>query len=203
VADTADLGLFPLDLVLLPGEALPLHLFEPRYRQLYADAVLEDTPFVIVRESDEQRETVGCAARFEELVRRHPDGRLDVVVRGAHPVEVLEATGGRLYLSAIVRALEDEPEEVGVEAAERVTARYRELTGADPDVAPGADVPLSYALAGGLPLDAVSKQALLAERSEARRVSMLDEAIARTIERDARIAENARIASTNGHVPHP
>ena len=70
MADDADLGLFPLDLVLLPGEAVALHLFEPRYRQLYADAVLEDALFVVVRQEDERRERVGCAARFEELTRR-------------------------------------------------------------------------------------------------------------------------------------
>lgn len=203
--DTADLGLFPLDLVLLPGEALPLHLFEPRYRQLYADSVLEDAPFVVVREGEEGRATVGCAARFAELTRRHPDGRLDVVVRGDYAVEIGEPTGGRLYLSARVRRLADEPGEVPQEAVDAVTARYRAFMDADPEPAPdpASGVPVSYALAGALPLEADSKQALLAERSEERRLKVLDEAIERAIERNARVAENARRAATNGHVPHP
>ena len=202
MADTADLGLFPLDLVLLPGEALPLHLFEPRYRQLFADSVLEAEPFVIVREDGERRAGVGCAARFEELVRRHPDGRMDVVVRGAFPVAVLDATGGRLYDSAVVQALEDEDAAAEPEEVARLTARYRDLTGSDPVLDPSSEVPPSYALAGTLPLDADSKQALLGERSEARRVRMLEEAIGRAVEREARAAETARRAAGNGHVPH-
>ena len=64
-------------------------------------------------------------------------------------------------------------------------------------------MPLSYAAAAGLPLDAPSKQALLEERSEARRVAMLGEAIERTLARNARTTEYERRASTNGHVPHP
>jgi ATP-dependent Lon protease len=70
MADLPDLGLFPLDLVVLPGERVPLHLFEPRYRQLYADCVLEDEPFVIVQAGPTGTADVGCSARFETLVRR-------------------------------------------------------------------------------------------------------------------------------------
>jgi Lon protease-like protein len=202
VDDTTDLGLFPLDLVLLPGETLALHLFEPRYRQLYADCVLDDDPFVITRAAGDESAHIGCAARFEELTRRHPDGRLDVVVRGLSPVEVIAPTSGRLYRTAEVRELADEEEApVPDEARAQVIARYREFSGSDPD--PAGDVPLSYALAGALPLDPDAKQALLEERSEARRVEMLDAAIAAAIERNALIAEYARRASTNGHVPHP
>jgi Lon protease-like protein len=188
--------------VLLPGEALPLHLFEPRYRQLYADTVLEGDPFVIVRETEASRERVGCAAHFEELLRRHPDGRLDVVVRGAHPVEIVEQTSGREYLTARVRALVDEEAQADPAAREALIARYREFAEAEPDLEDVGDVPLSYALAGSLPLDLASKQSLLQERSEPRRVSTLEQAIGRAIERNAQVAENARRASTNGHVPH-
>jgi Lon protease-like protein len=198
--ETTDLGLFPLDLVLLPGETLPLHLFEPRYRQLYADCVLEDEPFVIVRAAGEENARIGCAARFDELTRRHTDGRLEVVVRGAFPVEVVAPTSGRLYRTAQVRACADEDGAATEAARDRVIERYRAFSGSDPE--PADDVPLSYALAGDLPLDLDSKQALLEERSEPRRVAMLDSAIARAIARNAQIAENARRASMNGHVPH-
>lgn len=201
MSDLTDLGLFPLDLVLVPGEVLPLHLFEPRYRQLYADCVLEDEPFVIVRAAGDESAPIGCAARFQELTRRHPDGRLDVIVRGALAVEVVAPTSGRLYRTAQVRPLADADDPAPEAARDAVVARYREFAGSDPE--PADDVPLSYALAGSLPLDPDSKQALLDERSEARRVEMLDAAIARAIERNARVAEYARRASTNGHVPHP
>ena len=98
-----DLGLFPLDLVLLPGERIPLQLFEPRYRQLYADCVLDDRPFVVVRTTPSGPESVGCAAQFDELIQRLDDGRLHVVVLGTEPVEIIEETDGNLYFSATVR----------------------------------------------------------------------------------------------------
>ena len=110
--DLPDLGLFPLDLVLLPGERVPLHLFEPRYRQLFADCTLEDRPFVLVlAEPSGGTARVGCTARFETLVRRFEDGRLNVIVRGVEPVEILEETDGRLYFSARVRPTRAVPPE--------------------------------------------------------------------------------------------
>src|SRR4029450_941005 len=102
VSDPLDLGLFPLDLVLLPGERIPLHLFEPRYRQLYADCVLEDSPFVVLQAGPPGTADVGCSALFESLVRRFEDGRLNVIVAGVEPVRVIEETEGRLYFSARV-----------------------------------------------------------------------------------------------------
>ena len=88
MSETHKYGLFVLNLVLLPGERVPLHIFELRYRQLFADCVLEDTPFVVLYSEDEATASIGCTARFEEVLERHDDGRISVVVRGLAPTEI-------------------------------------------------------------------------------------------------------------------
>lgn len=205
MADLPDLGLFPLDLVVLPGERVPLHLFEPRYRQLYADCVLEDEPFVIVQSGPTGTADVGCAARFETLVRRFEDGRLNVIVQGIEPVELVEETDGRLYFSARVRPLPDDPGEPSAELSELVLRRFRALAGLQEDAVPEAPagVPLSYAVAATLELPPAAKQELLESRDEGRRLALLAEILAAVDEdtRHARLA--AERASTNGRVTTP
>jgi ATP-dependent Lon protease len=205
VTDRLDLGLFPLDLVLLPGERIPLHLFEPRYRQLYADCVLEDAPFVVVQAGPAGTADVGCSARFESLVRRFEDGRLNVVVVGVDPVRVVEETEGRLYFSAQVEPLGDDPGEPPPGLVERVLTRYRALAGLEP----GAPVDLpdgvarSYGIAGRFELPSGPKQELLEVRSEMRRLELVA-GLLDTVDREmqhARVA--AGRAATNGRVSTP
>ncbi len=203
--DAPDLGLFPLGLVLLPSELIPLHLFEPRYRQLYADCVLEDRPFVVVQAGPTGTADVGCSARFEKLVRRFEDGRLDVIVQGVAPVRVVEETEGNLYFSARVEPLDDEEGEVPPDLSEGVLRRFRSLAGLPDDARPEAPegTPLSYAVAGRLELAPGPKQQLLESRDEAHRLALLSElldAVGREMEH-ARMA--ARRASTNGKVSTP
>ncbi len=200
-----DLGLFPLDLVILPGEKVPLHLFEPRYRQLYADCVLDDRPFVIVQSGPTGPADVGCSATFETLVRRFEDGRLNVIVQGQEPVELVEESEGRLYFSARVRALPDDPAQAPPELAAKVLSRFRSLAGLPDDAPPPAPdgVPLSYAIAGAFELPSGPKQELLESRDEGRRLAMVDEILS-AVDQDlqhARLA--AQRASTNGRVTTP
>jgi Lon protease-like protein len=200
-----DLGLFPLDLVVLPGEKVPLHLFEPRYRQLYADCVLEDRPFVVLQAGPTGPADVGCSTRFEALVRRFEDGRLNVIVQGLEPVEVVEESEGRLYFSARVRPLADEPGEPAPELAARVLGRFRALADLADDAMPAAPrgTPLSYAIAGAFELPAGPKQELLETRDEARRLAMVDQILS-AADRElqhARVA--AERANTNGRVTTP
>lgn len=205
VSDSLDLGLFPLDLVLLPGEKAPLHLFEPRYRQLYADCTLEDTPFVVVQAGPTGTAEVGCSARFETLVRRFDDGRLNVIVQGVAPVRLIEETEGRLYFSALVEPLEDDPAAAPPELVADVLARFRALAGLGPAEMPDAPegVPLSYAVAGAFDLPSGSKQELLESRDEGTRLAMVAELLA-TVDKEM---EHARMAAhragTNGKVSTP
>jgi ATP-dependent Lon protease len=201
-----DLGLFPLGLVLLPGERVPLHIFEPRYRQLVADCTLEDRPFVLVLADEEDVARVGCAARFEELVRRFEDGRLNVIVAGVDPVEILEETSGHLYLSALVRSCEDLPEPADAALADEVRELFRtaseKITGSSREPVTADGVPLSYAVAGSLELDADVKQALLEERSEAERLARVRGILSVALEGMDRATVAALRAQSNGKVAH-
>ena len=195
----------PLDLVLLPGERVPLHLFEPRYRQLYADCVLEDRPFVILRTSRQGTEDVGCSARFETLVQRYEDGRLNVVVAGVEPVRVVEETDGRLYFSAQVEALADDPAEAPEDLVARVMDRYRALAGLQVGAPPGLPegVARSYAVASRFELPPEPKQELLEERSEARRLELVAGLLDQVEKEMAHARHAAHKASTNGKVTTP
>jgi Lon protease-like protein len=206
VDDLVDLGLFPLELVLLPGERVPLHLFEPRYRQLYADSVLEDRPFVMVQTGPTGTADVGCSARFDELARRFEDGRLNVVVAGLRPVALVEETEGRLYYSALVRELDDVPSETDPALTAEVLDRFRALAGlADdaPPPEPPEGVALSYAIAGAFELPSGPKQELLESRDESERLRM----VAHILSTAGREAQHARMAADraggNGKVSAP
>jgi ATP-dependent Lon protease len=206
VSELREMGLFPLDMVLLPGEVAPLHIFEPRYRQLVADCVLEDRPFAMVRASEEARAPVGCSARFESLDRRFEDGRMNVVVRGVDPVEIGEETSGHLYLSALVTALEDDPEMEHQELIAEATAVYREFAKSaigevrEPPSIEG--VPLSYAMAGSVDLAPEPKQRLLEQRRESSRLKEVTgilrtagESIARSRMASERAPGNGKVSS--------
>jgi ATP-dependent Lon protease len=210
VSDLGELGLFPLDMVLLPSEHVPLHIFEPRYRQLTADCALEDRPFVIVQAGPGGAARVGCSARLDTLLRRFVDGRMNLTVVGIEPVEILETlppTGARLYLAVRVRPLVDDPGEVDPELQEAVRALFRSLSeqvtgeARDPDVPEG--VPVSYAVAGAVDLAVEPKQELLELRDEderLRRLRSILEGAATGMDRAKVAAERAQ---GNGKVSSP
>ncbi len=171
-----DLGLFPLGLVLLPGERAPLHLFEPRYRQLLADCVLDDRPFVILQDHGDGASPIGCRARFIALGRRFADGRMNVTVVGEEIVRVLEETSGRTYLTAWVEQVPDDaadaPEAARAEVLDLFARLVAEVAGsAAPPPVPD-DIPLSYAIAGMIEMPAEPKQELLECRDEPTRLAI-------------------------------
>lgn len=204
--ETRDLGLFPLDLVLVPGERIPLHIFEPRYRQLYADCVLEDRPFVLVRAEEGVAAEIGCAARFEELLQRSEDGRLSVVVRGVEAVRIVEETEGSLYFSARCETLADDPGPVDVNLVGEVRTLFTELsqrvTGETRTITPDEGVPLSYAVAGAFEIAAPIKQLLLESRDENARMLRVIRAMQLALQAEDRADVAEHRAKTNGKVSH-
>ncbi len=206
MTEPTDLGIFPLDLVLLPGERIPLHLFEPRYRQLFADCVLGDRPFVIARSHDDALAQTGCTARFEELLQRSDDGRLGVIVAGEDVVELLEETDGAMYLSAVCGFPEDRPGRPDPALEDEVRDRYRRLaermTGEGRTPPAGEGLPLSYAVAGTVEMADGIKQGLLESRDETERLGVVRAALDAAL----RAADRAEVAAergrTNGRVSH-
>jgi uncharacterized protein len=167
------LPLFPLDLVLLPGVPLPLHVFEPRYKEMIAECLDEKKPFGIVRASSDGVADIGCTAEIVEVTKRYDDGRMDILTRGVERFEVLQVHEERPFLEAEFTVIEDEPGTPSaqlVQQATRLHAEIAKLAGGDTRDPVESAEHLSFLLAGSLPLDLDFKQKLLTTLSEPKRL---------------------------------
>jgi Lon protease-like protein len=198
-----EIGLFPLGMVLLPTERVPLHIFEERYKELIGECIELEQEFGLVLQDEDGIREVGTRAAVVTVLERFEDGRLNVVVEGRERFRVVALTSGRAFRTADVEPLDDlEPDadEGDVFAAVENLRRVAELAGTDAEsLDPVTDAP-SFELAARVELEPKLKQGLLESRSEGerlRRVARLLEGAAQALE--AR-AERARIASQNGHV---
>jgi Lon protease-like protein len=167
------LPLFPLDLVLLPGVPLPLHVFEPRYKEMIAECLDDKKPFGVVRASSDGVAEIGCTAEIVEVTKRYDDGRMDILTRGVERFEVLQVHEERSFLEAEFTVIEDEPGTPAVQLVQQALLLYSEiakLAGADASGPADHDEHLSFRLAGSLPLDLDFKQNLLTTLSEPKRL---------------------------------
>jgi Lon protease-like protein len=204
MARLSDLPVFPLPLVLLPGELLPLHIFEPRYRELVTRCLAGPEPFCVVLEDDSGVREVGCLARDLTVLERLADGRVNIVVSGGEPVRLGPLDDdAHSYLSADATVLEDDDEQAGEEAMETALAVYRALLGeiGREDSEPLSAQPrLSYALGARIDVGVLVGQALLESRSETARLALITEALEQG-RRSLRVAaERERRAVRNGKV---
>jgi Lon protease-like protein len=198
------LPLFPLDLVLFPGASLPLHIFEPRYREMISECLDRRKSFGIVRAKEEGVAEIGCTAEIITVAKKYPDGRMDIVTEGRERFEVMQVNQERSFLQAEVLYLRDEPGEASAEEiaqAVRLQAEIMQLAGSDPAARSGSDTSqLSFGLVGPLPLDLDFKQTLLGMKSEAERVQAVIsylETILPNLRRTVRVRQKA---GGNGHV---
>ena len=199
----SEIGLFPLSLVLLPHERIPLHIFEERYQELIGECLETGDEFGLVYADDDGIRDLGTRAGVVEVLDRFDDGRLNILVEGRERFRLLELTSGRTFQTGAVAPVADDEERPDLAVAERALGlftRLRELTGSDVEIPPATTAQLSYALASRVELDAEIKLDLLArvsERSRLERVCELLEAAAVTVERQRLAAERAM---TNGRV---
>jgi Lon protease-like protein len=201
-----EIGLFPLGLVLLPTEHVPLHIFEPRYRELIGETLEHGLPFGIVYADDDGLRRIGTLATVTEVVERFPDGRLNIVVEGGTRFRLLELTEGRSFATGRVEAVDDQhdpAEPADVERALALFARLAELTSSDVEPPPADTPELSFAIAGRFEFSADIKQELLDESSERIRLARLCELLAIAAETVERQKEIASRAQTNGKVEPP
>jgi Lon protease-like protein len=200
----SDLPVFPLPLVLLPGELLPLHIFEPRYRELVARCLAGPEPFCVVLEDEEGVREVGCLARDLTVLERLADGRLNIVVSGGEPVRLGPLDDDtHSYLSADATLLEDDDEQGGEDAQEAALAAYRSLLseiGRDDAEPLSAQPRLSYALGARIDVGLQVGQALLESRSEHERLRLITEALEQGRDSLRIAAERERRAVRNGKV---
>lgn len=197
------LPLFPLDLVLLPGTPLPLHIFEPRYKEMIGECLDRSQPFGVVRSKEEGIAEIGCTAEIVTVTKKYEDGRMDIVTQGRQRFEVMQVNQERAFLQAEVLYLQDEPGRASTEERQQALKLHGEimtLAGAEPEKSSEIDEQqLSFHLAGSLPLDPDFKQTLLGMKSEAERlraVISFFEAILPTMRRTMHVR---RKAGGNGH----
>jgi Lon protease-like protein len=171
--------LFPLDVVLFPGTALPLHIFEERYREMVGECLKENKPFGVVRADGEKMAIVGCTAKIVRVVERYSDGRLDILCEGMRRFEIEGLDESRKFLQADVEFFEDEgagstrPDREDCAALHFATLQ---MAGIElPPMHLDLNAPVAFQLADALPSDLAFKQQLLATRSDAERTTRLRE----------------------------
>jgi len=198
------LPLFPLSLVLYPGEQLSLHIFEERYKDLTAYCLEHDVPFGIVRAGDDAWADVGTTARIDRVVKQYEDGRSDIVVQGEERFRIEAVHDGQAsYYTADVMLVTDEDTGVDLDLKERVITQHMkllELAGRTvrPDLYEDVDR-LSFVLAQNGALDGEQKQELLEFRTESERIRYLIhhfESIIPRIEQQEGVQRRIR---SNGH----
>jgi Lon protease-like protein len=197
------IALFPLDVVLFPGTPLPLHIFEPRYKEMIAECLAQNRTFGVVRALEQGLADVGCTAEIVTIVKEYPDGQIDLVAEGRKRFEIVGVNQERSFLQAEVLMIEDEPGAPPQEDTLRAVQLHSELlafAGAKQDLSAADPALLSFYLAGSLPLDLDFKQKLLSLRSEPERLSLFITSLQTIIPNLHRTARAREKAGGNGHV---
>jgi Lon protease-like protein len=199
-----EIGLFPLELVLLPNERVPLHIFEDRYKDLIGECLADATDFGLILEDDDGLREIGTRTAVIELIDTFDDGRMNVLVEGRGRFRVIELTEGRSFRTAEVEAIEDEGELPSDADVERTIAVFRRLVAvaeADEIDEPAAGSPvLSFELAARVDFGPELKQELLELRSEGRRLRRLAELLDQAAQALTREREVRQRAAGNGKV---
>lgn len=203
MATIDSLPLFPLDLVLYPGERIPLHIFEDRYKELTQYCLDHDVAFGITRSEGEAMADVGTTARIQEVLTQYEDDRLDIQVMGEERFRIVEVHDEKSYYTADVVLVEDDSEPPNPSLKERVITQHMkllELAGRTvrPDLYKDVDT-LSYILAKNAALSKEQKQELLGITSENERMQYLIEHFEALIPRVEQKEDVHRRIRSNGH----
>lgn len=198
-----DFPLFPLQLVALPHEVFPLHIFEERYRTMFEICLERESEFGIIWVREGSARQIGCACEIAEVLERMDDGRLNVLTRGTRPFRIVEHQDDQPYPAGTIEFLDDKAEAPDRVAADAAHAAYTELvvraTDNEPDPAEIADKS-AYEMAATVDFGLDAKQGLLDLRSENARmrlVTRLFKAATKRLEFVERAQERAR---SNGKV---
>ncbi len=200
-----EIGLFPLGIVLLPTEHVPLHIFEPRYRELIRECMEQESEFGLIYADDEGVREIGTRARVADVLEEHEDGRLDVLVEGSARFRVERLTRGRSFLTAVVADVVDTDVGVDPDTAARAAGSFRALAataGADLEEIDEASAQLAFELAAHVELPAGAKQQLLELDGEQQRLELvirLLDSVRETLLEARAVGERAK---TNGSRRH-
>jgi Lon protease-like protein len=200
----SEIGLFPLALVLTPTERIPLHIFEPRYKELIGECIADNGHFGLLLEDDAGRRDVGTTASIREVVHLFDDGRMNILVEGRNRFRVTVWTEGRSFPTAQVELLEDEdttaPDPSVSEEALELFRRLAAVADAEIDEPDGASGSLAFEIAAHVDFGTQPKQELLELRSESDRLRRLTELLEHALAAMTREKEIRQRAATNGRV---
>jgi len=201
----SDIPLFPLNVVLMPGAPLPLHIFEERYKQMVNECLESESEFGMVLADESGTRKVGCTARIVELVERYEDGRMLILVEGARRFRLNSILAGKPYYVGDVEYLEEEPEEEVTVLAEECIALLERVVEAATEGSVGIEIQppyrnLSFAIAGRIEFDLEARQQILELTSEKERLEKVRELLSAAAERLERERQAREKAQRNGHL---
>jgi Lon protease-like protein len=201
----SDIPLFPLNVVLMPGAPLPLHIFEERYKQMVNECLESESEFGMVLADEAGTRQVGCTARIVELVERYEDGRMLILVEGARRFRLNNILTGRPYYIGEVEYLAEEAEEDVAELAEECIALLERVVEAATEGSVGIEIKppyrnLSFAIAGRIEFDLETRQQILELTSERERLQKVKELLIAAAERLERERQARGKAEGNGHL---
>jgi Lon protease-like protein len=198
-----DFPLFPLGIVALPHEVVPLHIFEERYRTMIGECLERDSEFGIVWSGDEGLRPIGCAVEIAEVLERMEDGRLNILTRGTRPFRIVDEQGDLPYPAGTVEFLIDKEEAADEGTADSAHEAYNELVeqATDRTLEPEELVAMSaYEMAATVDFGLEAKQGLLDLRSENARMRLVARLFRAAIKRLAFIERAQERARSNGKV---
>jgi Lon protease-like protein len=198
-----DFPLFPLGLVALPGEMIPLHIFEARYKTMMNECLEDEREFGILWLSDDGLREIGCACEIAQVLERLDDGRMNILTRGTRPFRVLERREHLPYPAGTVEFLEDREETVDESLLSAAQEVYADLVkrATDRDPATGELTTMgAYAMAATVDFGLDAKQGLLDLRSENARLRLVTRLFRAALKRLDFVGRAQARARSNGKV---
>ena len=198
-----DFPLFPLGIVALPHEIVPLHIFEERYRTMIGECLERGSEFGIVWAADDGRRPVGCAVEIAEVLERMEDGRMNILTRGTRPFRIVDEQDDLPYPAGTIEFLTDKAEKADAATAESAHEAYNELVeqATDRTLEPEElDGMTAYQMAATVDFGLEAKQGLLDLRSENARLRLVARLFRAAMKRLAFIERAQERARSNGKV---
>jgi Lon protease-like protein len=195
--------LFPLGLVALPSELIPLHIFEQRYKTMMNECLRDEREFGILWLADDGLREIGCACEIAEVLERMDDGRMNLVARGTRPFRVLERQGHLAYPAGVVEFLDDREDDSDADATLAAHEAYADLVRRATDRDPTAEElteMTAYAMAATVDFGLDAKQGLLDLRSENARLRLVTRLFRAAIKRLDFVDRAQARARSNGRV---
>lgn len=197
------LPLFPLGVVLYPQERLPLHIFEPRYKEMFSRCLEQDLALGVILFDEGAMAQIGCTARIERVLARYEDGRMDVVVKGEKRFRLLQLRQELTYMTADVDLIREPKEPLQRELKERAITQHMkllELAGRTVRPSMYQDVrEVSYVMANNAGLTLKQKQEVLELAGENDRIAYLVDHFEGLIPRVEQMEDLKRKIQSNGH----